>query len=222
MMEGEPPGVVLVIWAIIALVFLFFIARHYVQKWFGQSPPAPVECEEEEVPPIPPPPRVPRIFNLGETFSVGVYPLLKTPRDRSGNPIRFQLGDRFVRGPSRTWSLNGHITDISDAEIEALLRVGHVGHVIREGFKYPQENPLLIGTIGADSRTMEAPSRSSPGSWSVVLYRTAALHLGQPRDPYANAPVVKLIKAEPRASRYERILEEEDDAPQVHSEPRDS
>lgn len=213
-MEGEPPGIVLVVWAIIALVFLFFIARHYVQKWFGpsQPPPALVECEEEEVPPIPPPPRVPRIFNLGETFSVGIYPLLKTPRDRSGNPIRFQLGDRFVRGPSRTWSLNGHITDISDAEMETFLRVGHV---IREGFEPPREDPMLIGTIGAGAgpRTMAAPP---------VVYRTAAVDLGQPRDPYANAPVVKLIKAEPRASRYERILEEEDDAPQVHSEPRDS
>lgn len=170
-----------------------------------QPPRADIELVEEVEKPAapPPPPRAPRTFDVGTVFSIARFPLSKTPRDH-GLPIRYQLGDRLVRTYMASWSLNNHTTDLTDGEIEAFLRRGDLHPAAREE---PREERVLM-------RTVALP----PVAWSVRTEGATA------DDVYSRAPVVRLLKKEgPRTSRYDRILDEdeEESAPGVHSERKD-
>lgn len=188
--------------------------RGVVRRWFQvsipEAPPPPEPAEEEEIPPPPPPPAPPRAFAIGEVLMVTRIPFPKVPRDH-GMPLILELDDQLIRGMAQSWRLRRarsavvdvRMTDLTDQEMAHFLRTGHV----RFG---PQTEPLM--------RTVAAPP---------VMMRTMALSVPQNaadrRDVYAKAPVVRLLKDEPRTSRYDRILDEDEDenAPGVHLERKD-
>lgn len=202
---NEPPTFVLVIWAVVATILILAIARHYIRKWLSKPEErADIELMEEVEKPAapaapPPPPRAPRVFDIGTVFSIAGFPLSKTPRDH-GLTIRYQLGDRLVRHIT-SWSLNNHTTDLTDGEIEAFLRRGYLHPAAREE---PREERVLM--------RMALP----PVAWSVRTEGAGA------DDVDSKAPVVRLLKKEgPRTSRYDRILDEdeEESAPQELKDP---
>lgn len=202
------------------VVVHLILDRKWIKRWRHQPPavaevPRDIELVEEVEKPAapPPPPRAPRVFDIGTVFSIARYPLSKTPRDH-GLPIRYQLGDRLVRTYMASWSLNNHTTDLTDGEIEAFLRRGDLHPAAPEA---PREERVLTRTVALPPvvmRTVALP----PVAWSVRTEGAGA------DDVYAKAPVVRLLKKEgPRTSRYDRILDEdeEESAPGVHSERKD-